>query len=289
MASAQALARLLRISLAPSAFADVVAGSCAGVAAGGSFRVGSLALGAASSLCVYHAGMALNDYADRRLDARLRPDRPIPSGAVPARLALAVGLAGLAASVLLAACAGPRILVVAGALSLLVLAYDFAAKRSSWTGPPILGACRALNLLLGAACAAPPSYGLVVLLPAVAYGLYVFLVSHLARMEDGVVRPATARVLALAGPSSLLLPSVALRSPAGVAAAAASAAFLLRPVFGIRDWTRRAVERTVGRLLGGTILLDASIAVACGFPAAALGLLLLYPLARGLARRYPPT
>ncbi len=284
-----ALARLLRISLAPSAFADVVAGSCAGLAAGGSFRAGTLALGAASSLCVYHAGMALNDFADRRIDARARPDRPIPSGALPPRLALAIGLAGLAASVLLASFAGPETLRVAGALSLLVLAYDFAAKRSAWTGPPVLGFCRALNLLLGASCAAPPSYGPGLLLPAAAYGLYVFLVSHLARMEDSVVRPATARALALAAPSSLLLPSLALRSLEAGVAAAAFAAFLLRPVLGIRDWTRGAVERTVGRLLGGTILLDASIAGASGFLAVALGLLLLYPLARGLARRYPPT
>ncbi|MCI0585244.1 MAG: UbiA family prenyltransferase [Planctomycetes bacterium] len=286
---AQALARLLRISLAPSAFADVVAGSCAGLAAGGSFRAGTLALGAAASLCVYHAGMALNDFADRRIDARARPDRPIPSGAFPPRLALAIGLAGLAASVLLAACAGPEVLRVAGTLSLLVLAYDFAAKRSAWTGPPILGACRALNLLLGAACSAPPSYGAALLLPAAAYGLYVFLVSHLARMEDTVVRAGAARILALAAPSSLLLPALSLRSLEGAVAAAAFAALLARPLVRIRDWTRGAVERVVGRLLGGTILLDASIAVASGYLAPALGLLLLYPLARALARRYPPT
>ncbi|MGH7150974.1 MAG: UbiA family prenyltransferase [Planctomycetota bacterium] len=289
MASAQALARLLRISLAPSALADVVAGSCAGLAAGGSFRAAVLILAAASSLCVYHAGMALNDYADRRIDARLRPERPIPSGAVPPRLALAAGGSLLAGSILFAAWAGPEVLGVVAILSLLVLAYDFAAKRSAWTGPAVLGACRALNLLLGAACAAPPSYGRGLLLPAAGYGLYVFLVSHLARMEDGVVRPASAKVLALAGPWSLLLPSLALPSLAGVAAAAAFAAFLVRPLFGIRDWTRKSVERTVGRLLGGTILLDASVAIGSGFLPVALGLLLLYPLARSLARRYPPT
>ena len=46
----------------------------------------------ASSSCLYLAGMALNDYADRDVDAVERPGRPIPSGRVSPEFAL--GLAG---------------------------------------------------------------------------------------------------------------------------------------------------------------------------------------------------
>ena len=46
----------------------------------------------AASSCLYLAGMALNDYADREVDAVERPGRPIPSGRVSPGFAL--GLAG---------------------------------------------------------------------------------------------------------------------------------------------------------------------------------------------------
>src|SRR5207244_765969 len=37
----------------------------------------------AASACLYLGGIALNDYFDRDVDARERPERPIPAGAVP--------------------------------------------------------------------------------------------------------------------------------------------------------------------------------------------------------------
>lgn len=67
----------------------------------------ALAIGA--SLCLYEAGMALNDWADRDEDAVDRPHRPIPSGRISP--AAALGAAGVltAAGLALAARAGrPR-------------------------------------------------------------------------------------------------------------------------------------------------------------------------------------
>ncbi|GAB3998994.1 hypothetical protein GCM10029992_26480 [Glycomyces albus] len=47
---------------------------------------------AAASVCLYWAGMAANDWADRELDAVERPTRPIPSGRVgPGQALLAAG------------------------------------------------------------------------------------------------------------------------------------------------------------------------------------------------------
>src|SRR5262249_54564995 len=160
------------------------------------------------------------------------------------------------------------------------LAYDFGGKASRLAGPAILGACRALNLLLGVACSEPPLIGARVLFPAGAYGLYILVVSHLARMEDARVAPRAARALAGGPTAALVLPSAALPSPLGAVAGAVGAAFLARPLLGIRAWTRGEVERAVGRLLGGTILLDASIAAGTGFSAVGGGLLLLYAAAR---------
>ena len=84
-----ALGRLLRISLFPSAFADVAAGIVLGTRGAG-LPLGTSALLVLASLCVYHGGMALNDWVDREGDRRTRPERPIPSGAIPAPAALAI-------------------------------------------------------------------------------------------------------------------------------------------------------------------------------------------------------
>ncbi|MFE7243301.1 TIM barrel protein [Streptomyces sp. NPDC057580] len=89
-----ALRDLLELVRAPAALSvpgDVVAGAAAGQALGGR----TLGL-ACSSVCLYWAGMAANDWADRRLDEVERPERPIPSGRVSPGTALAVA-AGLGA------------------------------------------------------------------------------------------------------------------------------------------------------------------------------------------------
>ncbi|MFE1797603.1 SCO3242 family prenyltransferase [Streptomyces sp. NPDC059517] len=105
-----------------------------------------LAIG--SSLCLYEAGMALNDWADRAEDAVDRPHRPLPSGRVKPAAALAAAggltLAGLA----LASRAGRRPLAVAGALAATVWSYDLVLKRTP-AGPVAMAAARGLDLLLG--------------------------------------------------------------------------------------------------------------------------------------------
>ena len=54
-----------------------------GVAASGQLgNVGRTARLVGSSSLMYLAGMALNDYADREIDAVERPSRPIPSGRI---------------------------------------------------------------------------------------------------------------------------------------------------------------------------------------------------------------
>jgi 4-hydroxybenzoate polyprenyltransferase len=139
--------RLVRAPAVFSALGDPLAGML--VARGGlaPARAARVA-GAAASL--YLAGMALNDLADRAEDARERPDRPIPSGAVSPAAAAGAGGGLLAAGVLAAASAGAggAGAGVAGA----VLAYNFALKATP-AGPVVMGACRSLSLLMGAQAA----------------------------------------------------------------------------------------------------------------------------------------
>ncbi|MFC9181318.1 SCO3242 family prenyltransferase [Streptomyces globisporus] len=144
----RAWAELLRVSALFSVPGDALAGACAVGRRPG--RGTALAIGA--SLCLYEAGMALNDWADRDEDAVDRPHRPIPSGRISP--AAALGAAGVltAAGLALAARAGRPALTVATGLGATVWAYDLHLKHTK-AGPAAMAAARSLDLLLGATAA----------------------------------------------------------------------------------------------------------------------------------------
>lgn len=296
------LARLLRVSLLPSALADGLAGLVVG--SRGELPEARLLLWLPASAALYHGGMALNDWADRHHDAATRPDRPIPSGAVPASLALALGLGLLALGALLGALAHPLLgwggLVLAG----LVAAYDLVG-RGPLLGPLLLGSCRSLNFglpLLVASAALLPTPGAVLM--AASYGAWVALVSTFARAEDGeaALIPQRQQHLLLACAAILPVPAltagVVLQEPLGGALgallAASAAAGPLSAWRSQEPWTRARVEATVGLLLRRLLVVTASVTlVTCtlgraGLPAALL-ILSGYPLARQLRRIAPPS
>ncbi|MFC9592954.1 SCO3242 family prenyltransferase [Streptomyces sp. NPDC056944] len=142
---ARAWADLFRVSALLSVPGDALAGAATAGARPGR---GTLhAIGA--SLCLYEAGMALNDWADREEDARERPHRPLPSGRVTPAAALAASAALTLAGLGLASRAGRPALATATALATTVWAYDLGLKHTP-AGPATMAAARALDLLLGA-------------------------------------------------------------------------------------------------------------------------------------------
>ncbi|MEU0219817.1 SCO3242 family prenyltransferase, partial [Streptomyces sp. NPDC006265] len=96
------------------------------------------------------AGMALNDWADRDVDAVERPHRPLPSGRIRPAAALTAACALTGAGLALAAGAGRPAVAVAAPLAATVWAYDLGLKHTP-AGPVAMGAARGLDLLLGAA------------------------------------------------------------------------------------------------------------------------------------------
>ncbi|MYQ53550.1 MULTISPECIES: SCO3242 family prenyltransferase [unclassified Streptomyces] len=141
----RAWAELLRVSALFTVPGDALAGAAAAGRSPG--RGTALAVGA--SLCLYEAGMALNDWADRDEDAVDRPHRPIPSGRIAPGAALAAAGALTAAGLALAARAGRPALTVATGLAATVWAYDLRLKHTP-AGPAAMATARALDLLLGA-------------------------------------------------------------------------------------------------------------------------------------------
>ncbi|MFE5943261.1 SCO3242 family prenyltransferase [Streptomyces sp. NPDC056480] len=201
---AQAWAELLRVSALFSVPGDALAGAAAaGVRPG---RGTLCAIGA--SLCLYEAGMALNDWADRAEDAAERPHRPLPSGRIAPGAALAASAALTAAGLALASRAGRPPLAVATALAATVWAYDLGLKHTP-AGPGTMATARALDLLLGATASTGgnggPHHRAVHALPSAALlGAHTYAVTAVSRHETqgGSTRTplaALAVTLAVAG------------------------------------------------------------------------------------------
>jgi 4-hydroxybenzoate polyprenyltransferase len=307
-----ALGRLLRLSLAPSALADIAAGIVLGAGAwpGGARPFALMA----ASACVYHGGMALNDWADREEDARGGRPRPIPSGALAASTALGLALALLVAGPLLAAWVAPRCGLVLGAVAACAALYDLAG-RGPWRGPFLLALCRAGNLGAGLAFASTlvPLRTLLLAAP-LAYGLYVFHVSRLARLEDAdptavELHPAprvVAMALSLVAIGCLAL-TLALHPPIpepewhdwqigrmSLGLALLGSFGLLHAAYelGGGTWRPADVQRIAGMGLRRLLVASATLALGAsthdGFVVALL-ILCGYPLSFALRKLFPPT
>lgn len=305
----RALGRLLRLSLAPSAIADVAAGTVLGAGAWpGGARPFVLC---AASLALYHGGMALNDWADRAHDARTRPARPIPAGEVPARAALGLGLVLLGTGVALATLVSWLHGAIALALALVVLAYDLGS-RPALGGPLGLAAARALNLTLGIVLGAsePGGAGLsppALVVAALGYGAYVFLVSRLGRLEDRLVMPRpgrTRRLLSSAAFTLWLLPlavclvDVSFGPPETSPTFAIAFVATLLAARGLWRAGKRdprhpdEILPAMGMALRRLIVATASLAILPGTTSAIVVSALLfagYPLSHALRRVFPPS
>lgn len=302
--------RLLRLSLAPSAAADVASGLVLGHH--GRWPAGAAPfLLIASSLCVYHGALALNDWADREHDAATRPDRPIPAGRIEAGDALSVGAGLLFAALALAMLVRHEMAVWMGILAWLAWMYD-TKGRGPWMGPLLLALCRGGNLAVGMAAAeldpvhAHDGFAIPWLL-AVLYGVYVFLVSRLGRMEDAEdsqpLRQRPRRLLLALAFCLLLIPCVPVPPNvtelrfAGRAASfvlvAVSAVGLARFALAQREWTRGLVMAGMGRSLRRLLVFSAACCLLAGTSTAFVvaGVILVggYGASYALRGVFPPT
>lgn len=111
----------------------------------------NLAMAAAASVMLYAAGLIDNDLADFKEDRRDRPNRPLPSGQIKPAQAIAAAVAALAIGFGFAAMIGPICLAVAGVLVVCILLYNHLLKHVPLIGPIVMGLCRGLSVMLGAA------------------------------------------------------------------------------------------------------------------------------------------
>ncbi|WP_329539706.1 SCO3242 family prenyltransferase [Streptomyces sp. NBC_01358] len=287
----RAWAELLRIS----ALFTVPGDALAGAAAVGRRPNSSTALAVGASLCLYEAGMALNDWADRDEDAVDRPHRPIPSGRISPRAALTAAGALTGAGLALAARAGRPALAVATGLAGTVWAYDLRLKHTP-AGPAAMAAARGLDLLLGATAtgAAPaPRKARAALTAAALLSTHTYAVTAVSRHETqgGSTTAPLAALVAVAGIGGAVVHER--KAPARLLLTALTGAYLrtaARPlVHAALNPSPPLTQRAVGSGIRAMIPLQAALAARAGAAGSALAVTGLVPLARALSRKVSPT
>lgn len=297
---------LFRLPNLPSAPGDALAGAAliwllrAPGGAPGAARPGAVAAAASAALFLYMAGLAQNDLLDARRDRSDAPGRPIPSGRIPPRAARAACAACFAAAPAAGAAAGLPPLWFAGILLLAaaVSAYNVWKNRLPRFGALLMGGCRGLSFLCGAAAAAPRPGDLPpALLAAAGWTAYVAAVTLLALDEHRAAAPL---------PRARFLPGLAALIPAACLPFLPSppppAALCILPLgcaFACAAWCRAVAGlgrphtpadrgRAVGRAVGALLYLQGGFAFAAAaepvFPA---GLALCFAARLFIRRRFP--
>ncbi|MEC3880476.1 UbiA-like protein EboC [Parapedobacter sp. 10938] len=245
-----------------------------------------------ATIGLYGGGVVFNDVFDADLDARERPERPIPSGKVSVggatKLAMALFLIGVVA----AGVVGVVAAMVALSIVVMCLLYDKWAKHHAIAGPLVMGLCRGLNLALGM------SYSVVALdrvwFIAFVPVVYIAAVTTISRGEvHGGQRAPLYLSALLYGIVVACIVAFGLHYQSGVWAVGMVlpfVAFVFPPlVKAIRTLQAGDVRKSVKHGVIGLIFMNAAWTAAAGMWGLTLVTLLLFPLSIWLAKRFAVT
>jgi 4-hydroxybenzoate polyprenyltransferase len=263
---AQLYLRLGRVSNLPTVWTNTLAGV---VLSGGARDAATLARLTFALSLFYVGGMFLNDAFDRDIDARERPERPIPSGQVTAAEVFGIGFGLLGTGlVLLALNASLRsepvgsALVSGTLLGAFIVLYDAWHKQNPFS-PVVMGLCRAA-LYVTAGLGAGGALSRTLLVGAAVLGAYVVGLTFVARQENRKSFRAGATLALVLSPVAL-----ALFGSLGAVAWALLVLFVGWVVTAVRPLFSQAspnVPRSVVRLIAGISLVDALMTAAYGAP-----------------------
>lgn len=285
------LLRLGRISNLPTILSNVIAGMILG---GGDPRPLDIAWIGVAGASLYVGGMFLNDAFDADIDAKERPERPIPAREISRRTVFALGFSLLALGVVLVLAhalvtSGQLLAVLAAAVTAgLVVVYD-AWHKGNPAAPVVMGLCR-VGVYLTAGFAISPGAnapGAALLTGCALLLAYVVSLTYVAKFEGGSspIRRAWPLV-GLCAPILFALPSLG-RSAIVPIVCAGFAVWVLRAVSLVRGGG--SIKHAVGSLIAGIALVDAIAIAAKGAVALSLFAIAMFGVTLALHRRVAGT
>ena len=288
--------QLMRPANIVTSWADILAGfAVSGFMAiqAGTLELGSLGWLLLATTGLYGGGVVFNDIFDAELDAKERPERPIPSGrasrqsaTILASILLVVGIVTAAQVSLLSA-------ILAICIAIGAVVYDSLGKHQPVVGALNMGLCRGGNLLLGMS-AVPAVVGKYWFLAIISL-IYIAAITTLSQGEVHGAKGNTPKialfliVAVIAGLFGLeLLPDYHILK--ALPAIALFTGYLLPPIIKtVSQPTPEQIRNAVRSGILSLVILDATIAT--GFASLPYGLLVLclLPISIALARIFAMT
>lgn len=140
---------------------------------------------------MYACGIIWNDIFDLEIDKKVRPNRPLPSGAIKVSTALFISFVFSILAILISATISLTAVLLCFAIMISAYLYDAWWKHNDWTGSIAMGLCRSLNLSLGFCTFSSFSfhqedpYLLEILLFSGFHFIYIFSVTYVGTMQEG--------------------------------------------------------------------------------------------------------
>jgi len=245
-----------------------------------------------STICLYAGGIVFNDVFDYKLDLVERPERVIPSGIVSIREASRLGSILLVFGILIARCVNTSAWWLSILIAISALVYNKWGKHHPLLGPPNMGLCRGLNLLLGVSIY-PVILGEIWYVAIVPI-LYISAITMISR---GEVHGSGRNPLYGAAVLYLIVIAMILSFAWNMNMVAFAFPFLLAFAFmifkplilAIKNPTGAAIGKSVKAGVIALILMNAAWAASAGAWEPALIIVLLLPLSIWLSKKYAVT
>jgi 4-hydroxybenzoate polyprenyltransferase len=257
-----------------------------------------------ASLCLYAAGLLLNDLLDLEEDRRERSERPLPSGAVqPHTVWMVAGALSAAGLVSLVIGAGARGLAIGALLLGAIALYNGVTKRLPIIGALNMGLCRGLSVYAGAVVAYPSVFPRTtsVWIAAIIIALYIAAITNLARHETHHEPPLLARlfpaaaacygvVLMILGTGPFFPADSFLQSSPATACFACGFLLVVKETISLFRQPASPLPPRIGALIRLLLIFQAALCLVVPMSEAgwvcAVILLCFYPLSSALSRRF---
>ena len=292
--------RVYLLLMRPANIVTSVADVLAGIAISGIFlqeslhsgTIGNIILLCLATIGLYGGGIVFNDVFDYELDRTERPERVIPSGQMSLKGAGNLGAALLAFGILMALLVNITAAWFAIFISISALVYNKWGKHHPLLGPPNMGLCRGLNLLLGVSILPAALNGIwyVALVPI----LYISAITMISRGEvHGSSKTPLYGAAALYSIVILMILAFAWNRdmiPFVIPFLVAFAWMIFNPLLkAIKTPTGPAIGRSVKAGVMALILMNSAWAASTGAWSLAILIVFLLPLSLWLSRRFAVT